>query len=301
MKHSPKHVMEYAGLRVVVFVLRLLPYRASLALAWCMAWPAFHASGFRARRTRSRIREVFGSRFTSREAARIAWLAWRNFVFGAIDLVRAPMEGSGAIHARMDDGRSLEKIRAHLRETGLGTIIAIPHMGAWEMAAFAARGYGIPLFTVAARQKNRLADDFMNRVRRAAGVEIVMRDSSALKIIIGRIREGKVLAVLPDVRAPSEALRIRFLGKTANIAGGMGFIAAHTGVPVFPAIITRVGWTRHRLKVFDPIPPDPEADKRPDASRITQSVFDVFDRCIREEPEQWFWFNKRWVLDPLVE
>ena len=34
---------------------------------------------------------------------------------------------------------------------------------------------------------------------------------------------------------------------------------------------------------------------------LTQQVIDIYDRAIRQEPEQYFWYNKRWVLDPLEE
>ena len=36
-----------------------------------------------------------------------------------------------------------------------------------------------------------------------------------------------------------------------------------------------------------------------DALRLTQLVMDVVDAEIRKDPGQWFWYNKRWILDPL--
>jgi lauroyl/myristoyl acyltransferase len=44
---------------------------------------------------------------------------------------------------------------------------------------------------------------------------------------------------------------------------------------------------------------DPGLDKAEDCRRITQRVMDIFDAAIRAQPEQYFWYNKRWVLDPL--
>jgi lauroyl/myristoyl acyltransferase len=31
---------------------------------------------------------------------------------------------------------------------------------------------------------------------------------------------------------------------------------------------------------------------------MTQATMDLFDRAIRQQPDQWFWYNRRWVLDP---
>ena len=51
--------------------------------------------------------------------------------------------------------------------------------------------------------------------------------------------------------------------------------------------------------LHDPIVPDPEADKKEDIERMFKELLALFESIIREQPEQYFWYNKRWVLDPL--
>ncbi|MCA1810142.1 MAG: lysophospholipid acyltransferase family protein [Kiritimatiellia bacterium] len=296
MRHKPRYVLEYWCLRAVAILVGLLPYRCALALGWGLAAIGFCLVRFRVKIAKRRIREIFGPLPDAR-VRRIAWLSWRNFVFSAMELLRIPAMRPGWLD-RVVEEQGIGKITEHLR-SGRGAIIATVHMGSWEMAAMACLNYKIPLFSIAARQKNSLVDDYMNRLRAQTGFETVLREANVAKGIIRRIRAGKVLAILPDVRSRTEALSIRFLGGTANIAAGMGVIARQTGVPVFPCVITRKGWARHLYRVFDPVFPDDTLDKQSDALCITQSVFDVFDHCIRAEPEQWFWFNKRWLFDPL--
>ena len=72
-----------------------------------------------------------------------------------------------------------------------------------------------------------------------------------------------------------------------------------TGAPILPAGLIREGWSRHRWKTFDPVRPDGSLDKQADWQRMTQKVLGLFDQFIREHPENYFWYNKRWVLDPL--
>jgi len=293
-----KHHVEYVSVRVLAFILQHLSYRGALRVGWIVAWLGFVVFRFRVRAAQSRIREVFGSRFSEREVRNIAWLSWRNFMFSVVELIRIPVSTSEWLWSVIDDEDTIEKVSNHLKK-GQGAIVAVAHMGSWEMAALACLARKIPLFSIAAPQKNPMVDDFVNQLRSKTGFETVLRDSSVLKKIIRKIRAGKVLAILPDVRSRTEAMAISFFGKTANVAGGMGFIAKQTGVPVFPCIFSRIGWNRHRFHIFDPIWPDSSLDKQADGLRITQAVFDIFDRRIREEPEQWFWFNKRWILDPL--
>jgi Kdo2-lipid IVA lauroyltransferase/acyltransferase len=53
---------------------------------------------------------------------------------------------------------------------------------------------------------------------------------------------------------------------------------------------------RHRWASFPPISPDLSLDRDEDFRRMTQYVMDCFDQAVREHPEDFFWFNGRWVL-----
>ncbi|MFO1522196.1 MAG: hypothetical protein U1G05_09190 [Kiritimatiellia bacterium] len=92
---------------------------------------------------------------------------------------------------------------------------------------------------------------------------------------------------------------VRFLGKEANVVAGMGMFARMADVGVIPVILTRQGWTTHHWLAHEPIFPDAKADRDEDCRRITQAVMDIFDDAVRRHPDQYFWYNKRWVLDPL--
>jgi len=301
MKHSPKHIAEYLLVRLVAAVLRCLPYRAALFLGWQAAWFSFYIVHYRVREAKRRIKEVFGDRFSKSEIQHIAWISWRNFIFTVAETIRLPVSNRDWVLKVVDSSLNDYRKLSEWSKTGKGSIIATAHMGSWEMAALACLAYEIPLFSLAAQQKNHLVDEFYNRSRAGTGFEVVLRSASVLKVIMRKIKEGKTLAILSDVRGKTEALPVKFLGKTANVAEGMGFIARQTNAPVFPTMITRIGWGLHRYRIYDPIFPDPKADKRADALRITQSFFDILTECVRKEPEQWFWFNKRWIFDPFAK
>ncbi len=298
MKIKIRYVLEYAGVRALAGLLNPLPYRAALAVGWGVAWLGFHVARYRRREAIRRIRDVFPGRFDDRAARRVAWISWRNFIFSVVEMIRIPASSPAWVKSVVEVEESARPLQEHLKATGQGAIIATCHMGSWELASLTSLACGLPLFSLAAPQKNKLVDDYLNRLRAGTGFETLLRGTPALRGIIRKIREGKVLAILPDVRAKTPALAIRFLGKTMNAAGGLGLIARMTGAPIFPCVITRVGWARHRYRTFAPLRADPALDKQADILRLTQAVFDIFDRWIRAEPEQWFWFNKRWIFDP---
>ena len=87
-----------------------------------------------------------------------------------------------------------------------------------------------------------------------------------------------------------------FLGKEANVPAGMAVFAYQANVPIIFGFITRLGWSRHQLRIFDPIWPDRTKPKQDEWLRLTLEVFSRIETAIREQPEQWFWYNKRWIL-----
>ncbi len=298
MKYRVKHLVEYAGLRAVAGMVTLLPYRAALAVGYGVAWIAFYIGRFRRGEAERRIREVFGDRFDDCGVRRIAWLSLRNLMFTAVDIMRTPTITLETL-SRIADYGEIQRVAETYRARGRGAIFAVPHMGAWELPGRSMILRGTPFFSVAGKQRNPLFDHYLNSTRARSGMPILMRGASTLKQIISRLKQGEMLALLPDVRMRTEAVKVRFLGKEANIGGGMAMFARHAGVPIFPIIVTRVGWTRHVGRIYAPVEADPAADKHADIQRMSQTVMDIISAAIMAEPEQWFWYNKRWVLEPV--
>ena len=90
MKYQPKHIVEYLIFRSVAGLVLILPLRAALALAWLVAAGTHFIGHINVERTRKRIRQVFGESKTEKEVRHIAWIAWRNLCFSAIESIRFP-------------------------------------------------------------------------------------------------------------------------------------------------------------------------------------------------------------------
>lgn len=300
MKYRVKHVAEYAALRFLHGLLNILPERAAMRIGIGLAWLAHKLMRSRVRTAHERIREVLGAGLPDREVRRIAWISLRNTFLNGVEVIRMPRINRAWVESHIADLESIEPLRAHL-QSGKGAILVVPHTGNWDLAGVAAQIMGLPVFFIVGHQKNPLTDAFMNRMRSAPGIETISRHDGPLRKAIRNLRSGKVLAFMTDVRSRTPGVKVRFLGKEANVVGGMGLFAKQADVPVFPALAVREGVYRHRWKVLDPIFPDPSLDKDEDARRMTQVVMDFYDRSVREQPEQYFWYNKRWVIEPWIE
>ncbi len=276
---------------------RILPYCACVGLAWLIARFAFHVLRWRRREAERRIRSVLG--VGAAEARKIAWLSLRNSMLTAGEILYGRAVRDSWIRRHVDGcPESLEKFKA-ASAPGRGIVLALPHFGNWYLAGSVMAHYGVPLFAVAGVQKNPLTNDWMNR-RLYGKMQIFERGSSALRQCVKSLRSGGVLAILPDVRMKTPDLTVRFLGGDANLGRGMAAFARRTDSPIVLAKIRRVGLSHHVFDLAEPIFPDKSLDEETDVRRLTETVMSSIEAQIRANPGQWFWYNKRWVLDPLT-
>ena len=295
---SLKHVSEYLALRGIGTVAAALPY--SLAMAWGRAQADlfFPLLGRRRREAFARIEEVFGTRFNRREIESIARQSWRNIVMNGMEMMRVGRADLEWARRVCPCDQYLRVLREHL-QTGQGAILACPHTGSWEMGSVVSRLHGLPVFSIGAQQRNPLVNAYIQALREKPGIEIIPRGAGTMKRVFRKLKAGELLGILPDVRSREPGFSVPFLNGTANLHKGMGLFATQTGCPVFPVIAQRHGLVRHSLTLYPPVYPDPALDKQEDGLRITREVARVIDRAIQNEPGQWFWYNKRWILEPL--
>ena len=294
---SFKDRVEYGGVLILEGLFRFLPYRFCVGLAWMIARFAFHVLRWRRREAERRIRSVLG--VGASEARKIAWQSLRNSALTAGEILYGRAVRDSWIHRHVDGWEeSLEKFKA-ASAPGRGIVLALPHFGNWYLAGSVMAHYGIPLFAVAGVQRNPLTNDWMNR-RLYGKMKIFERGSSALRQCVKSLRSGGVLAILPDVRMKTPDLTMRFLGGDANLGRGMAAFARRTGSPIVLAKIRRVGLSRHVFDIAEPLFPDESLDEETDIRRLTETVMALIEAQIRADPGQWFWYNKRWVLDPLT-
>lgn len=294
------NLLEYIPLRAADILINLLPYRVTLALAWCVAWFLFHIIRVRRWETFRRIRSVLGEETPAAECRRIAWISLRNICFNAVEMMRAPRIDKAWVDRHIPNFGKRIPIALELIKRHHGLVFAVPHTGNWDLAGWACNRYGIKMVSISARQSNPYIDAWMNR-QRENGITIFTRGGGALKNILRALKSDSAFAILSDVRMPNKDLSIPFFGGIANIGRGMASFAVTANVPIIPAFFVRKSWGIHDFDYFDPVYPDPKLSKDANIQAITEKVLALFDSEIRDHPEQWFWYNGRWILDPVHE
>ncbi len=295
-----RYRLEHTCLCAFDRVVNALPPRPVRGLACILAAAAHGVCRRRIREGRRRLRAVFGERYTRREEARLIRQAWRNLALSGVDI----LQGANLSDTWLAQHTNILAVReqiATLTGPGQGAVIACAHMGSWELAAVAGRRFGIPIFAIAAPQKNPYFNEWMVALRERAGVDTLLRgDPNLIRKVVRRLKSGQFLAILPDIRVPGSGVPTPFLGKTANLGPGMALFARMAGVAIIPCLTYRLKNGDHHFEIGTPVTPDATLDRETDIRRMTLAVMQPIEAAIRERPEQWFWFNKRWILDPVT-
>ena len=109
------------------------------------------------------------------------------------------------------------------------------------------------------------------------------------------LKNGGILALASDQNAKKKGVFVNFFGKPAATPKGAAVLHLKTGAPIVISICSRNSDGTYHLR-FDSLPAD-ENTETPSLllCRISTSFLEA---VVRQNPEQYFWFHKRWKTRP---
>jgi LPS export ABC transporter protein LptC len=141
-----------------------------------------------------------------------------------------------ADYVRMDGAQALDEALAG----GRGAIVVTGHCGNWELLAAWVAASGYPLTVVVRRVNDARFDALIVDFRRAAGVEVLVRDDPAfLRAVTDALRRNRLVALLIDQDMRGAGVFVPFFGRPARTPPGAAVIALRARVPVVTAFIHR--------------------------------------------------------------
>ena len=297
VKSKRAALTEYALLRGACAVVNAIPYPLACALARGFAWFLVEIVRFKRKRTFKRIKGCFPEK-THSEVRRIAIMSLSNVLMSAVEMIRASSLDKAWIERHVKDVHVYADRLKAIADEGKGVVIMVPHSGNWYMAAWAMARCGVPLFAIAAKQRNPYIDAWMNR-QYGEGLDVVERGSARVMAEIkSRLSKGQCFAILPDLRVPTKDVEVPFLNGTANVSHGGASFATAIGAPVVVAIMRREDG-KHVFDHLGTLRPNAELSRKEDSVRLTRETMALLDAAIKKTPEHWFWYNKRWILQPV--
>jgi lauroyl/myristoyl acyltransferase len=178
---------------------------------------------------------------------------------------------------------------------GLGTIIALPHIGSWEWGGSYLNSLGLGMTAVAEDLEPPALFAWFKAKREAIGIRIEPLDEHAGTVLLQTLKDGGVIGLLCDRDIQGNGIEVEFFGERVRLPAGPATLALRTGATLVAAACYSGPGRDHFAVVTPPIPAERQGRLREDVTRVTQLMAVELEGLIRRAPEQWH------VLQPRFE
>lgn len=175
------------------------------------------------------------------------------------------------------------------------TILFAPHFYGLDAAATALTKHNPkPSTTIYTTQRDPMVDEWTRQGRTRFGNVTVLHRVDGVKEIVGGLRKGGVLYLLPDMDfGPSQSVFVPFYGVLAATVPSLSRFARLGRAKVVPVISKLVpgGYEIEVLPAWTGFPTD---DAVADTALMNQRLADYIDAM----PEQYYWVHRRFKSRP---
>ncbi|MGR8011619.1 phosphatidylinositol mannoside acyltransferase [Streptomyces hypolithicus] len=272
-----------------------LPEPVSVALGRTLADTVWKRRGKSVLRLESNLARVVPDASPERLAA-LSKAGMRSYMRYWMESFRLPTWSPARIASGVrihDSDRITDALAA-----GRGVVVALPHLGNWDLAgAWGTTQLGVPFTTVAERLKPESLYDRFVAYRESLGMEVLPHSGgSAFGTLARRLRNGGLVCLVADRDLSASGTEVKFFGATARMPAGPALLAQQTGALLLPVTLWYEGPVMHG-RVHAPVDV-PETGTRPEkTAAMTQAMADAFATGIADHPEDWHMLQRLWLDD----
>ena len=304
-RHQRERMLPYSGYRVASTLVRVLPRRASFALADRVADVLLAAVPAKFDPLRDNLRHALPDT-GERAMRRIVRRNVRDLTRSWVDVMAIPLDPSATT-------RRLREVDLHHYTNALargdGVVVVSMHFGAWEAGLAAWNGGGRHLALLAERLRPQKLFDAIAGARGALGVKVIPIDveamlegdlltarrigAGAMREVFRHLRSGGAIAIAIDRDLTGTGTPIPFFGVPARIPLGVVEVAVRSGAAIVPIALRRTSWGVEGM-VFPERQYDRTAPRDAEAERVSREILTIFEDVIRRHPEQWHVLDRVW-------
>ncbi len=179
--------------------------------------------------------------------------------------------------------------------TGHGAVLALPHMGNWDVAGRFMATMGKPVVSVAEELRPPELFDLFLRHRRELGMDIIglSTDGTVGRQLTAALAQNRVVALVADRNLAGRGIEVEMFGKKRMMPAGPALLSLMSGAALIaaPVYTTERGW--HCI-MHEPITVEPSGNRRSDVAALTGKLAAAFERAISAAPADWHAFQPAW-------
>lgn len=279
-----------AGFLAAWHAVRRLPERPGRAAFTVFADQAWRRQGRAVRQLERNLARVLDVAADDDRVRRLSRDAMRSYARYWWEVFRLPAWSQQQVLERATvDGWSM--VTDAVRDRG--AVVALPHMGNWDLAGAWAFAAGVPVTAVAERLEPVALYDRFVAFRREVGIEVVgLGDTDLMTTLVDRARDHRLVALVADRTFNGGGVEVPFFGRPIRMPVGAATVALRAGVPLFPVTL----WYDDlaRVKVHEPVTVPGTGSERTRVETMTTAVARAFESGVREHPRDWHMLQRLW-------
>jgi KDO2-lipid IV(A) lauroyltransferase len=215
---------------------------------------------------------------------------------GILELAAVWLRPQEKVVRLVRETRGLEAFEAAL-QAGRGVVVVAPHIGCWEIInLYLAARQPFTAMYKPARQES--VNSLMRKGRERGQARLVPTDLSGVKALLGALKRGEAIGVLPDqVASIGDGVWAPFFGRWAYTPTMTVRLIQSTGATPFMVYAERLSWGRGFRLHFDPLQAPLPKDRGAAAALLNREV----ERVARKLPAQYMWSYNRYKKPGGVE
>ena len=171
-------------------------------------------------------------------------------------------------------------------------IIASAHHGVWE-AATNLLSFARPMIAIARVMNSKLVANWMKKHHFRGKITVIDKNHGFTPDVMRQWIDTKAAMTILIDQHTKKGAKLKFFGRTAYCFTSATRLAMRYQVPVIVGTFVRIAPYRYKLVGGDPVSFAKDADR----NEATQLLNDRLEAAIREYPEQYLWFHRRWRHD----
>ncbi|MCM8757532.1 MAG: mitochondrial fission ELM1 family protein [Candidatus Omnitrophica bacterium] len=237
------------------------------------------------------LRMCLASYKSQKELNKILKKNFQNLMMNLFETLIIPKFDRGYIQKNIEV-QGIENLEEALSQNK-GVILLGIHMGNWEICFAVAGSLGFPFYILAEEQtKFFLLDKFLNRIRESKGIKVICAGKSNLRQVIRVLKENKILGMVAD-HGIKEGIPLEFFGHITLTPSLAMRLALDLDAIVIPGYIIRKGILKHKIVLLAPLKVRDTSNLKEDLLYNLREVNRIVENCIKEYPEDYLWFYKR--------
>ena len=233
------------------------------------------------------------------ESDRIIRSCYRQMGTSAAEFVHLPKMDAAYIreHFRIEGA---EHIRESLEGRNQPAMGMTGHFGNWELLSHVLGAQTKPVAFIVRPLKSEILDRIVTERRECVG-NIVIRKADSAKEVMKILRKRIFVGILIDQNVDRhKGILVDFFTRKAYTTFGIARLALAMNAAIHPGFIFRDPARKfhHVLRFGPPLPIDPAAPREEEVARVTRRCNEELEKAIREAPDQWMWFHRRWKTRP---